>query len=304
MIPYELQHITLTHVEIFFCCAETRNFTRAAKSLNITPGMVSKKISALETALGFSLFSREKNRVMLTPEGEALYAAWRAPMETVTRAVADIRSRSSHGETVSLVIWASTNLERFFVPLLSACSTDMEMSFRITLNDDQDIPEALAAGNYDVAIVPKFTETVLNQRKELESFLALPSPLYAALSPDNPLSGKQKLRVEDLQGLYLLHVEEAKTGYNDMLRELCLKHGFSPRFKIRDPDEFRTNYLFLDSDSVLITDKYYYAFSSNAAEYRELENTESGLLIAYRKDAPSHVRQFVEYARVFYKELR
>lgn len=304
MIPYELQHITLSQIEIFFRCAEMKNFTRAAESLLFTPGMVSKKIAALEEELGFALFVREKNRVSLTPEGEALYAAWRPPAEKMVRAAAEIRSRAARSSVVSVVIWGGANLERFFVPLLSACTADTELSFRIRLSDEIGFLEDLSTGRADVVIVPKFMELGLWGREELNWFLALPSPLYVALSPDNPLARKGSLQVEDLRGLDLCATADIVPWYLEMLHALCREHGFLPRMKYMDTESFQTGYLHLDAKSALIVDKYYTAFASSAAEYRELEGTESGLLLICRKLSPPHVQAFVEYARSFYRDLR
>ena len=199
MIPYELQNISFSQIEIFFRCAEMLNFTKAAKSMLITPGMVSKKVAALESALGFALFSREKNHVILTPEGEALYTAWRQPAEVMIRAAADINSRCTRSSTVSLCIWASTNLERFLVPLMSVCTEDLDLSFYITLREELTFPENLTTDKFDVVIAPKFMEPGLSQMTELESFLALPSSLYAAISTESPLSMKKTLQMEDLK---------------------------------------------------------------------------------------------------------
>ena len=55
MIPFELLHIDLMQIELFLRCAESQNFTRAATSMHVTPGMVSKRIGALESALGVVL---------------------------------------------------------------------------------------------------------------------------------------------------------------------------------------------------------------------------------------------------------
>ena len=306
MIPFELQHISFSQIEIFFRCAEMMNFTKAAKSLLITPGMVSKKIAALESDLGFALFVRKKNHVALTPEGEALLAAWRQPATAMVSAATGIRSQLQSG-VLSLVIWASTNPERFLVPLLSACTTDMDLSFRISLSEELTFPDILTTGGSDVIIAPKFLESGLSQIDELQSFLALPAPLCAAMSPENPLSGKKALKMEDLKSAEFLvpeAKEQAQILYCDMLRTLCLAHGFSPKFRSLDEDAYRTYYLNMDNKSVLITDKYFHAFSSNAAEYRELSGTQSGLLLVYLKNARPLVQTFVEYARTFYKELR
>ena len=307
VIPFELQHISFSQIEIFFRCAETMNFTKAAESLLITPGMVSKKIAALESELGFALFVREKNHVSLTPEGEALFAAWRQPATSMVSAVTGIRNRRLQSGVVSLVIWSSTNLERFLVPLLSACTADMDLSFRISLSEKLTFPDILTTGKSDVVIAPKFLEPGLSQMDELQSFLALPTPLCAAMSPENPLSGKKTLQMEDLKNAEFLVPEQKgqpRIWYYDMLRTLCLAHGFSPKCRPLDEDAFLTYYLNMDKKSVLVTDKYFHAFSSNAAEYRELSGTESGLLLVYLKNARPLVQTFVEYARTFYKELR
>lgn len=304
MIPYELQHLTLMQIEIFFRCAEQMNFTKVAQDLHITAGMVSKKIASMESTLGFPLFLREKNRVSLTPEGEALYAAWRQPVKTMMRQTAEIKGRHQNNHTISFSLWDSTNLERFFVPLISAFSAEEDTLFRISTSGDFRVLGDVASGKADVSFVPKFAQRGIRDIKELDYFMALPSPLYAAISADNPLSKKKTLQVEDLRNTQILISENSVTWYTDMLRELCAAHGFEARMHAVDPNMFKTFYLSMDDERILITDKYYHAFSSNAVEYRELVGTESGLLMVYRKDADSHVKHFIEFARSFYQELR
>ena len=304
MIPYEMQNLTLMQMEIFFRCAELKNFTKAARELRITTSMVSKKIGAMETELGFSLFSREKNRVALTAQGEALYAAWRNPVKTMVREAQNIRQRTFQNRSVSFSIWESTNAERFFVPLISAFSAEEDLMFRIRKHDGFDGIQELIAGKTDIAFIPKFAERGIRHMEELAYFLALPSPLYVALSARHPLYEKKILRVKDLYYVELLTAEDGVVWYTEMIQELCRDNGFDAKFISVTDDLFKTFYLCTDDKRVLITDKYYHAFSSNAVEYRELVDTESGLLMVYRKDAPDHVKHFIDFARRFYRELR
>ena len=156
----------------------------------------------------------------------------------------------------------------------------------------------------DVAFIPKFAERGIRNMDELDYFLALPSPLYAAMSSDNPLSREKRLHIKELESCHLLVPENAISWYTDMLLELFENNRVSPKFKNISHEDFKTFNLSMKSDSIQITDKYFHAFSSNAVEYRELVGTESGLLMVYRKDAPPHVKQFVEAAKRFYRELR
>lgn len=304
MLPYEMHNLTLHQIVIFFRCAEERNFTRVAREMNITAGMVSKKIAAMEAALGFALFRREKNRVCLTPEGEALYAAWRQPLKAMLRQASEIKGRQEKNRAIRFALWESTNLERFFVPLISAYSAETDALYQVRMYDNFDGLEDVARGRMDVAFIPKFAERGLRGMKDLEFFLALPSPLYAALCSDNPLAQRKRLSVEALEPYRVLNPEDAITWYTDMLTELFAGHGVLPKIRQIPLEDFKTFYLHMEPDTVQITDKYFHAFSSNAVEYRELEGTESGLLMVCRKDAPLPIRNFVEFARRFYKELR
>lgn len=304
MISYEMQNLTLQQIDIFFRCAEQMNFTKVAQSMHITPGMVSKKIAAMESSLGFSLFKREKNRVSLTPEGEALYAAWRQPVKTMVKQAREIKGRTAKSNTLRFALWGATNLERFFVPLLTAFSVEMETLFQVQMWDDLTRLEDLISGKLDIAFIPRFTERGIREMKELEYFLAQASPLYAAVAQENPLSRKQRLTVGELAESCVIDPENEIPWYTEMLLELFDANSVAPTLKKVPMEAFKTSYLSLQPEDVQITDKYFHAFASNAVEHRELAGTESGLLMVYRREAPPHVKQFVEFARTFYRELR
>lgn len=57
-------------VRIFLVIAEQKSVTKAAHILQVTPGMVSRRLDELEAALDARLFVRTANGVVLTPAGE------------------------------------------------------------------------------------------------------------------------------------------------------------------------------------------------------------------------------------------
>ncbi len=58
-----------------FCyTVQTGSMSSAAKKMSLSQGAVSLQIQSLETKLGVSLFSRDKNKVILTKEGKMFYA--------------------------------------------------------------------------------------------------------------------------------------------------------------------------------------------------------------------------------------
>lgn len=64
--------MSLFSYRIFDAVAKQESFLKAAETLSITPSAVSHSIASLETRMGFSLFTRSRNGVKLTSEGERL----------------------------------------------------------------------------------------------------------------------------------------------------------------------------------------------------------------------------------------
>ena len=62
-------------LKVFLACARTLSFRSAAKRLGLTSSTVVRRIGALETKLGFTLFDRLPNGVQLTREAAKLVAS-------------------------------------------------------------------------------------------------------------------------------------------------------------------------------------------------------------------------------------
>lgn len=75
---------TLDSIQFFEATARLGRISAAAEELCVSPSAVSQRISYLEQQLGVKLFLREKQRVILTLDGEQLY-------QTTTKALGMIR---------------------------------------------------------------------------------------------------------------------------------------------------------------------------------------------------------------------
>ena len=60
------------YIRVFLCVARAGQFLAAARQLRVDHGTISRKISALETALGIRLFDRHTTGCVLTAAGEQL----------------------------------------------------------------------------------------------------------------------------------------------------------------------------------------------------------------------------------------
>ena len=306
MIPFELLHIDLMQIELFLRCAESQNFTRAATSMHVTPGMVSKRIGALESALGVVLFTREKNRVYLTEKGKILYAdLTRIALDFVQAAERANNKEKEQDQPILFGLCDATNIDRYFLPLIySFESEDDEPAFRIRLQKSFDMLDEISTGRIDIGFAPMFMEEAVQLHGDLSCFLALPSPLFACLSENSPLAGKEILTMEELKDTpFVISEAPEDYWYLHWLTRQCRKHGFTPKID-KGLIGGAGAYLQVTEDNLLITDKYYNGFQSHSFVFREILGTESGLMMIWRKDCGNKTHHFISHARQFYRELR
>jgi DNA-binding transcriptional LysR family regulator len=109
----------LNKLNTFVRVAERLSFTNAARDLRTTPSVLSKHMSELEDALGFSLLTRSTHGVALTEAGEGLFRNCLAMFAKLDDYVIDTRNIEA-GPYGSLRIQATTGYARWILaPLIS-----------------------------------------------------------------------------------------------------------------------------------------------------------------------------------------
>lgn len=171
------------------------------------------------------------------------------------------------------------------------------------MEESDEIIELLLNGKADILFVPKFVEEGIRRHPEPCSLLVLPSPLCATFSEDSPLMKIKNLHVEDLKESSVL-IDDNSSLYIQMLYRIFWEHGLVPNLKSIEPGEnMKSKFLQLAREDIIITDRYHFSYHSNALEYRDLPDTESGIIMLFKQDAPPHVRKFLKYARKFFLDL-
>lgn len=74
----QIDDIVWDDVRVFLRCVESGSLRRAAELLGLNASTVARRISGLERHLGYRLFSRATEGLMITPEGRSLTEAARA----------------------------------------------------------------------------------------------------------------------------------------------------------------------------------------------------------------------------------
>lgn len=88
---------SLNALKAFEAAARHESFTRAAEELFVTQGAVSHQVKALETELGFKLFNRERQRLVITDAGRDYLNVVRDAFDRIALGTARLTQRQSSG---------------------------------------------------------------------------------------------------------------------------------------------------------------------------------------------------------------
>src|ERR671911_1059396 len=87
----------LNALKAFEAAARHESFTRAAEELCVTQGAVSHQVKALETELGLKLFTRERQRLIITEQGREYLAVLRDAFDRIALGTERLKQRQSTG---------------------------------------------------------------------------------------------------------------------------------------------------------------------------------------------------------------
>ena len=97
---------SLNGLKAFEAAARHESFTKAAEELCVTPGAVSHQVKALEAELGFKLFKRERQRLIITEAGRRYLEVVREALDRIAAGTEWIQQRERAG---ALTISTSPN---------------------------------------------------------------------------------------------------------------------------------------------------------------------------------------------------
>lgn len=109
----------LSQLELFCLIVEKESFSEAARLLYMTQPSVSFQIQSLESDLGIKLFSRSKQGVCLTPQGELYYRYAKEIVKLNKQALVLLEQHVNDKECIALGV--ETNAGNYTIPRLLGC---------------------------------------------------------------------------------------------------------------------------------------------------------------------------------------
>ncbi|MFL1428108.1 MULTISPECIES: LysR family transcriptional regulator [unclassified Nocardiopsis] len=186
--------VHLRRLRAFVTVAEELHFTRAAAKLFVAQQSLSKQIADLESEVGTPLFERTSRRVDLTPAGEVFLAAVREALALVDRGAEEARNVGSGGHATLRVGFVAGAALELTTHILGGF-TDRFPHARVELREFglADPTAGLAAAETDVAFIRLPCTT-----RGLVVHPLFTEPCVVGVSTAHPLSGRDRVRVEDL----------------------------------------------------------------------------------------------------------
>jgi len=273
----------LDQLRAFVTVAEELHFGRAALRLGCSQPQASRRVRALEDALGVQLFVRTPRRTALTDAGDRLLEDARdtlAAAERLERRAA-AAGRSVAGRVVVGFVWST--LGAHVAPLVAAVAERYpEIELSVCQLRFVEIVPALRRGDADLAIV-----RALFEDSEMIEETLRHEPSVLAIPAGHPLASARTVPLAQLDGVEMVALQRdlAPRAY-DAVTAAAAERGLQLRIvqQTRSPSEA----LALVSAGIGI-----YRLPSSAAlphqgvVYREIEDAPSRLVLIRRPAPPA-----------------
>lgn len=214
---------------LFADIAETKNFTRSGERMGYTQPGVSHILKAMEAELGFPLFLRTKQGVVLTPNAEAILPLVRRLLsvnEQLDQTVASLNGL----ETGHLTIASFASISRNWLPAVIYAFRKEYPGIEIELLDGgtDDIVDWIENSVADFGLLSR------RQTSSLEWIPLYEDPLMAILPKDYPVSGKTSFPIKDMSGEpFIISAEGTDYDIHHALQESKI----SPNIRFSSKDD-------------------------------------------------------------------
>ncbi|WP_299968379.1 LysR substrate-binding domain-containing protein [uncultured Roseobacter sp.] len=216
----------LRRLRYFRMVAETLNFRRAARELNITQPALSRAITQLENELGVRLFERSNARVSLTHAGHTFSSGCDRVFTALSHATEETQ-RVARGEIGSLAIgYTDTAIAGTIPDIIETFRHALPtVAIRLYQVHTQAQMQMLRSGQLDIGLM-----TGPVDRSALSAITVQRDRLVVLAPKMHRLAARDSLRLKELANEpFVLGDPNDWFVFNRSLLQLCERAGFAPR---------------------------------------------------------------------------
>lgn len=284
-------------LDTFIAVADCGSFTKAAKTLYISPTAVMKQINLLEQHLNLKLVDRASFGIRLTKAGTIIYQDARFLMDYSAKSIANARAAMRTGDTSFRVGTSLLNPAKPFMDLWFQAGRDFP-GYTLHLVPFEDNHEDILQVIEQLGTSFDFLIGVCDSRAWLARCNFLPIGRYqkmVSVSRTHPLAKKAFLEPEDLYGETLMMVKHGDSPANDFIRNSLMLHH--PAIRLEDTPQFYDLSVFnrcAETNRVLLTIECWQEVHPGLVTIPVNWNYNIPYGLLYSKDASEDVLRFVE----------
>ena len=281
----DIRNISIGQLQCFIFTVEFNSFTKAAEQMHITQSTVSKAILSIENMMGLQLFIRKGNQIRPTPAGKYVYDHVKKIGTDIEKTMLEASViQTGLNKNISIACLDTHKPDSVLLPVVNYFKTQYpDIKVAVETMQAQDIRSTLINGETDIAFTVLYDIDMLGE--EYQAVLIAESPHYAYMLKTNPLAKKKKLEIKDLKQSEFISISPLKTAsYSLAIEKLCEENGFSPNVTYFTQSAASLTFNLATDDEVFIADRFYKDFDNPMIAAVPLENTESGLVIGYKKE--------------------
>ncbi len=300
----DIRNISIGQLQCFTYVVELNSFTKAAEQLHITQSTVSKAILAMENMMGLQLFIRNGNRIKPTPAGKYVY-------EHIRRVGNDIETTLFEASVIQTGLNKNLRIacldthkpDSVLLPIVGHfIKKRPDIKAAVETMPAEEIRTALIDGTTDVAFTVLYDIDMLGE--DYTSVVIGESPHYAYMLKSHPLARRKSIGIEELRQSEFISISPLKTpSYSEAVNLLCEEHGFSPNITYFTQSASSLTFNLMTDREVFIADRFYKDFDNPMIVAVPIKNTESGLVMGYKKDSTNQALSvFLKIAEEFFAE--
>lgn len=292
----------LSHLNQFLVMAQTQNMREASEILYISQPNLSRNLKTLEKELGYTLFDRNKKRLVLNKNGQEAYQYVKNIFEELNK-LQSIRIQPSDRIPLNFVGCGAVYYE-LLVPMLAKSLPWYDIKC-FTCNNSGD-KYRTAMENEDVIVFGTVDEEkVLGENFDCKFLMT--DQLCLSVPNKYPLSKRKSIHVDELEEVLkdlpvILSSHPESTLSRNLMKKQNIK--INPSYVVNHPLNSRQ----LSNSDGIIFDPLLLSFfpTSNCRKFVPLEGegTRYNVYIYYRKTDQSYTNTAIEWMIDFFREMQ
>lgn len=205
--------MNLQQLEYLVKIAETKNFTKAAKEMNVTQPALSKSIAKLEEELDVELFIRDGRNAVFTEYGDKFLTYAKRALHEISQGVDQINTMKVPKES-RIAISATQCISNHFIPfIISGFMGEHEnIQFQFLNQKKTEIFEALKKEEIDFGFFDDKDPLILD--KEITSIPIKKEEFVLIVPKNHRLSARKEISLREIQEEAYIVLSDGKSKDN------------------------------------------------------------------------------------------